>query len=82
MYEVISYLALICALIYGLYLIIKHLRTMKGQRTAPQEIEASKKVDLLRQRSNQSLCLNLMAMEAARQMAAVAGKRSAEDETD
>lgn len=73
MYDVIGYIAFAAILVYCAYLIIKHVRRKKRRKPEPP---VGEKFIALCQTTSQQFRLNLMAIEAARQMAASAVRSS------
>ena len=73
MYDVMVYIAVAAILVYCGYRIISRFRKAKHQRPVQP---VSEKLAALCQTTSQQFRLNLMAMEAARQMAASAAKSS------
>ena len=77
MYDKLLPFAIATALFYGIQLIVQCVKKHKNRKSAPQQNTVSKTA-ILSQYSDQRLRLNMMAMEAARQMAVSATKSSKE----
>lgn len=73
MYDKLLPFAVAIALFYGIQLIVQHVKKRKNRKSMPQKNTVSKAA-MLRQYSDQRLRLNMMALEAAREMSVAAAK--------
>ena len=74
-YDLFLYIGLAIAIIYGICLIVKHIRNRKHRNIAPSKKAANSRAAMLCQYSGQRLRLDVMALEAVREMSAAAAKQ-------
>ena len=81
MYDRLLYFAVAVIISYGIYYLPEYIKKRKRRRlepkkTVPQKNPASGKVAMLCRYSGQQLRLNVMALEAMREMSVAAAKSS------
>ena len=78
MYDKLLSFALVTILAYGIHYLFAHIRKAKCRKAAPEKVKDSKAA-LLCYYAGQQLHMNLMMLEAARELSAAAAKHPKED---